>query len=129
VGEPADVVEVEGVGGVVRAGDVGVGQVGRLLQVEAWVGVGQPGRQATARHGQVELGRTQLEVAAPLGLGVEAERQVGGQIPAGGGVGEVEDVLAGEQAAVGEGRVAGLVNLEAQAERGGVAAGQVGADR
>src|SRR4029450_7239260 len=103
-----DATPVAGFGRIVGAGDVGVGPVGRVLEVEARIGVGQPARKPTACHRQVQLGRTQLQIAAPLGLGVEAERQVGGQVAAGGGVGEVEDVLASDQAAVGEGRIGAL---------------------
>ena len=46
VGQPAHVVEVQRVGGVIRAGDVGVGPVRRLLQVETRIGVGEPRAEA-----------------------------------------------------------------------------------
>ena len=110
------------------AGHVGARPVRGLAQVEARVGVRQAGRKPARGDREVELGGAPLEVVAPLRLRVEAVGDHRQQLPRR-GVGEVEDVLGRGQAAVGEGGVAGLEDDEALGQRGGVAAGQVGADQ
>ena len=125
--QPADVVEVERVGGVLGAADIGAGPVRCLLEVEERVGVRRPGRKATTRHREIQLCGAQLQVASPFRLGIEAEWHVGDQVAAGRRVGQIEDVLPRQEAAVGEGRIAGLVDLEAHRKRRGIPARQVGA--
>ena len=126
--ETADVVQVEGVGGVVGTRDVRVRPVGSLLEVEGGIDVGCAGRQVAARRREVQLDRGELEIAPPLGLRIEAERQVGEQVALRVRVGQVEDVLAGEQAVVRERGIALPVDLEAQAERGRHASREVRTD-
>ena len=129
VGQPRHVVEVEPFAFGARPRDVGAGPVGRLFEVIARFGVGQAGGQGL-RSGERDrqLGRPQLEVVAPFGLGVEAVREGGQEVALRVGVRQFEDVLAGQQAARGEFGVAGREHLEAERERGRVAAGEVGAD-
>ena len=100
-----------------------------LPQVEHGIRVRQAARQPTAGDREVHLRRAELEVVAPLALRIEAERDHGQQVPAWVGVGQVEDVLGGQQASVGERRVAPLEHLVRLGQRRRVPAGQVGADR
>ena len=99
------------------------------LQVEGGVGVGQACRQAAGGGREVELGRTQLEVVPPLGLGIEAVRDRRDEVAARVRVGEVEDVLGRREALVRERRIARLEHLEALGERRGVATREVRADQ
>src|SRR4029453_6242107 len=84
--------------------------------------------QSAARDGEVELRGSELEVAAPFRFWIEAERDVRGQVAGWCGVGEIEDVLAGHQAPVGEGRIAGSEQLEAEPEYGSRPSREVRAD-
>jgi hypothetical protein len=97
--------------------------------VVAGVAVRQAAGRSRLLERERQLGGAQLEVVAPLGLRIEVERDRGGQVPLRGRVGEVEQVLGRDEAVAGEPAVGRAVDLIAEGERGGIAAGQVGAHR
>src|SRR6185312_16661355 len=84
VGEAADVVEVERVGRRFALLDVFAGPSRPFAEVEGGFGAGKP-RGQLARRGveqrERELARAELEVVAPLLLGIEAERDRGQELP------------------------------------------------
>ena len=74
VSQPADVVKIERVGGIIGTGDVSVGPLCRLLQIVSWISVGQARRQIGAGlESKVQLHRAQFQVVAPFRLGIETE--------------------------------------------------------
>ena len=134
-GERRNVVQVERVLAGERPFDVDVDPLPRAGEVVAEVGVGQRRLSLDGRagrellRGQVQLGRAERHVVAPFGLGVVGVGHARQQRRAGVGVGLVVDRLTVEQAARRVGGVAACEHLGAQTERGGDAAGEVGADR
>ena len=88
--------------------------------------LGKTARETTGRECEVELGRAQLEVVPPFGLGVEAVRDHRQQLRRG-RVRQIEDVLRGAQALRCERRLARLEHLETHRERGRVTSREVGA--
>src|SRR5713226_5494023 len=105
--QPADVVQIERIGSVVRSGDVSIGPVRRLLQIEHAIAVGQAPRQtACALQSKVEFCSPEFEVVAPFRLWIKAERNCGKEVSARSGVCQIEDVLRGKQALAGIGWIA-----------------------
>src|SRR6185437_14690267 len=84
--------------------------------------------EPSRRDGEVQLRGAELQVALPLVLRIEAERDHREEVAARVRIREVVDVLRGGQALRRERWRARLVDLEALREDGGVAAGQVRAD-
>ena len=127
--EGAHVVQVQRVRCVVGPVDVGVGPVRGQLHIVARVAVRHPTRRARLLERERQLGRAELHVVAPLGLGVEVERDGRRQMPRRRGVCEVEDVLGRDEAVPREPAVGRAVHLVAERQRRGVPPGEVGADR
>src|SRR5947207_5977178 len=95
--QSADVVQIERISRIVRPGEVGIGPVRRLLQVEHAVVVRQAHRQtACALQSKVQFRSPEFEVFAPFRFRIKAEWNYGEEVSARSGVCQVEDVLSGK---------------------------------
>ena len=83
---------------------------------------------SAALHREVEFGRPQFHIVAPLRLWIKAERNAGQQIAAGRGVRQIKNVLRRRQALVCVRGIAGLIDVVAEAEHRSEPPRLVGAD-
>ena len=129
VRQPADIVKVERISGIIWSGDVSVCPVRCLLQiVRRRVRTGWAAGAASLQS-EIKFRGAQFQIIAPFRLWIKTERDHCQQISARRGVRQVEDVLGRRQALIRINRVAGLIFVIAEGKIGCQSSRQIRADQ